>query len=175
MLIDSTWVSVGRLTSAHGIRGMFWVYSDTSPPENVFAYQPWVLVLGDRQQGMKIKDWRAQGKGWVVSLIGIEDRNTAETWVGAQVFVPRSVLPSLEEGDYYWSDLLDKRVRLQDGRDLGYVHAMMETGANDVLVVRGDEQSMDQRERLIPWLMDSVVRHVDLAGGYMVVDWDPDF
>ena len=62
------------------------------------------------------------------------------------------------------------RVSTTDGDDLGVVDHLLETGANDVLVVKSRE-----RDRLIPWLRDSVVKHVDLDAQHLVVDWDPEF
>jgi 16S rRNA processing protein RimM len=84
-------------------------------------------------------------------------------------------LPELEEGDYYWSDLIDLEVRTEAGQLLGVVHSLMETGSNDVLVVQGTAESLDRSERLIPWLPGSVVKNVDLAGRVITVDWDPGF
>lgn len=55
------------------------------------------------------------------------------------------------------------------------MHHLIETGSNDVLVVQASASSIDQRERLIPYLPEQVVRDVDLAAGQMVVDWDPEF
>jgi len=55
------------------------------------------------------------------------------------------------------------------GQTLGRVKSIIETGANDVLVVGGE------RERLIPFVLRKVVDHIDLAAGTMRVDWDPDF
>ncbi|UWN51421.1 Ribosome maturation factor RimM [Alcanivorax sp. ALC70] len=66
-------------------------------------------------------------------------------------------------------------MKLDDGRDLGRVHGLMETGANDVLVVRGDADSLDRQERLLPWTPGEVVRAVDLEAGELRVDWDPEF
>ena len=81
----------------------------------------------------------------------------------------------LEEDEFYWRDLIGLRVCHKDGRDLGKLTSMMETGANDVLVVRGDGSSIDTRERLIPWLPDDVVLNVDTAAGVITVDWDTEF
>ena len=84
-------------------------------------------------------------------------------------------MPQLEQGDYYWRDLIGLRVRTTEGVDLGKVTSLMETGANDVLVVRGDNHSLDRQERLIPWVPDEFVTEVNSADGFMVVDWDPEF
>ena len=75
-----------------------------------------------------------------------------------------------EDGEFYWTDLIGSRVVTTGGVDLGEIERMMETGANDVMVVRGGV------ERLIPFLFGSVVQSVDLdeGGGTVVVDWRPD-
>jgi 16S rRNA processing protein RimM len=84
-------------------------------------------------------------------------------------------LPDLEAGEYYWSQLENLLVYTESGVLLGRVSHLMETGANDVLVVKGTAESIDREQRLIPWLPDQVVKEVDLDSGLMRVDWDPDF
>jgi 16S rRNA processing protein RimM len=168
-------VEVGRVQAAYGIKGWVWVYSNTDPIANIFAYMPWYAQVGGVWQELRVSEWREQGKGLVMRLDGVIDRNGAESLKGLALWVNKSCLPELQEGDYYWSDLLDLSVFLEDGRLLGQVHSLMETGSNDVLVVRAASGSMDARERLIPWLPDRVVKQVDLAGRRIIVDWDPEF
>jgi 16S rRNA processing protein RimM len=167
---------VGRVVAVHGINGLVKVYSYTDPPENIFSYQPWYLSSEQGWEAAEIEGGRRQGKSLVVRLNGCTDRNQAEQdYIGREVAVARDALPPLAKGDYYWRDLIGLRVLLEDGRDIGRVGQLMETGANDVLVVRGDGESLDRRERLIPWLPEQVVRQVDLQAGRMTVDWDPEF
>ncbi len=168
-------VEVGRIQAAYGIKGWVWVYSATDPMTNLFDYTPWYAREGGVWREVRVAEWREQGKGLVMRLEGVTDRTPAEALKGLVLWAHRSCLPALSEGDYYWSDLLDMQVCLVDGRLLGTVHSLMETGANDVLVVRPAEGSLDSRERLLPWLPDRVVVSVDLAGKRIVVDWDPDF
>jgi len=168
-------VEVGRVQAAYGIKGWVWVYSNTDPITNVFAYMPWYARTDGVWRELHVAEWREQGKGLVMRLEGVTDRNGAESLKGLALWVSKSCLPELQEGDYYWSDLLDLSVVLEDGRLLGRVHSLMETGSNDVLVVRAAPGGLDARERLIPWLPDRVVRQVDLASRRIVVDWDPEF
>ncbi len=168
-------LTVGCLRAAHGLRGFLWVHSLTTPPENIFAYGPWFLRHGEDEKAVEVEQWRPQGKGWLVKLRGVDDRNASDLLVGWDVQVPHAALPELPEDEYYWSELIDMRVVTIAGVDLGTVHAMMETGANDVLVVRGDALSMDRRERLLPWLPGSVVHQVERGERRILVDWDPDF
>ena len=167
---------VGRIGAAHGIKGWVKVTSFTDPLDNILDYGPWILRGADGEKPVKVTAGRWQGKSLVVQLDGETDRTRAEAhYCGREILVPATVLPVLETGEYYWRDLIGLRVRHQDGRDLGKVSSLMETGSNDVLVVRGDGDSIDTRERLIPWLPDDVVLNVDTAAGVMTVDWDTEF
>lgn len=166
---------IGQIHAAYGLKGWVWVYSHTDPMANLFAYSPWYIREHGVFRQVKPVEWREQGKGLVMRLEGCADRNGAEALHGVDLWAPRASLPTLESGDYYWSDLADRAVYTVDGQCLGAVHAMMETGSNDVMVVRGNAGAVDRRERLIPWLPGSVVVSVDLAANRIVVDWDPEF
>lgn len=172
---DASHIKVGRISSPYGIKGMVWVYSDTSPMENIFSYRPWLMRRGGELHSVEVLSWRPQGKGLVARLKGCDDCNAAEALAGVDIYIARDALPTLEAGDYYWSDLEDRRVYATTGELLGRVYGLMETGANDVLVVRSCEGSIDDRERLIPWVLDQVVIQVDLAADRIEVDWDPEF
>lgn len=168
-------IAVGHIGTAHGIKGWVWVQARTEPHSNIFGYQPWYLKTREGFRKVKVLDWREQGKGLVAQLDVTPDRNAAELLRNIEIWVPKEALPILEEGDYYWSDLVDLEVRTESGQVLGAVHSLMETGSNDVLVVQGTADSLDRNERLIPWLPGQVVKNVDLAGRVITVDWDPEF
>ena len=114
-------------------------------------------------------DGRRHGKGLVAMLEGWENREAGRSLLGVQIAVDRSQLPALAPGEYYWADLIGLRVVNRNAVELGRVDSLMETGSNDVLVVR------DDRERLIPYVPGDVVLDIDLASGLIRVDWDPDF
>ncbi len=169
-------VIVGRIMAVHGIKGWVKVYSHTDPMENIFEYQPWYLSKGRDWEEVKLAGARPQGKGLVVAIDGIGDREqAARELVGREIAVSESLLPRSGDGEFYWLDLIGLRVVLPDGRDLGRVDRLMETGANDVLVVIGDANSLDRRERLLPWVPDDVIVDVALERGEIRVDWDPEF
>src|SRR5690554_1838604 len=113
-----------------------------------------------------------------ILLKGIDDRELARSYGGAEIRVPTELLPELPEGEFYWHQLEGLEVFTVDGECLGKVHHLLETGSNDVLVVHATASSIDQRERLIPYLPDlpdQVVKGVDLENSRIVVDWDPEF
>ena len=167
---EPRFVTLGRVSGAHGVQGWVRVQSDTDPRENIVGYSPWHLLRAGRREIWEVNAGQRQGKAVIAKLAGCNDRTTAETLVGAEITIPRAQLPSTQEpGEHYWADLIGLRVVTTDGVDLGRVDRLFETGANDVLVVQGE------RERLVPYIWGQVVREVDLDAGQMRVDWDPEF
>lgn len=171
-------VTVGRIGAVYGVRGWVRIQSFTAPPEQIFEYQPWWLRLPEGDRPVQVAASAVQGKRLVAQLQGVEDREQARHYAQVEIAVEEASLPDLEEGEYYWHQLEGLRVVSDyQGResDLGRVDRLMETGANDVLVVRGDRDSIDRRERLIPWLPEQTIKQVELAAGEILVDWDPEF
>ena len=162
-------VLLGKIVGVFGVEGWVKVHSYTEPRENLFRYRPWILRDGAGERTVEQARGRAQGQGLVAAIPGIEDRDAAAALIGTEIFVERTSLPPAKEGEYYWSDLEGLEVVLEDGRTLGRVSHLFSTGANDVLVVKGE------RERLLPYVTGDVVKSVELESGRIVVDWDPDF
>ncbi|MGB5201686.1 MAG: ribosome maturation factor RimM [Sedimenticolaceae bacterium] len=167
---EQRFVTLGRISGAHGIQGWVRVRSETSPRENIVGYSPWHLVRGGRREVWSVDAGHRQGKVVVAKLVGCDDRDGAEALIGAEVTVPREQLPeTTRPGEFYWADLIGLRVITLEGAELGRIVQLFETGANDVIVVQGE------RERLVPYVWQQVVRDVDFAAGEMRVDWDPEF
>lgn len=164
-------VLVGEIVAPFGVRGWVKVRTYTDSPENVLRYRPWLIECQGEGEAREIvpEEGRIHGPGVVVRLKGVDDRNAAERLSGTQVLVPREVLPAVGSGTYYWADLIGLRVMTDSGIELGVVSGLMETGANDVLIVKGD------RERLVPFVLGQYVTAVELDEGRLSVDWDPDF
>ncbi|MBZ0330247.1 ribosome maturation factor RimM [Halomonas sp. ANAO-440] len=172
-------VVLGKLTSPYGVKGWLKVYSHTSPMDGILEYPEWVLRQGTALTRHRLLQGRRHGKGLVALLEGVDGREAAEAMAGAEILLPKSALPGLPRGDYYWHQLEGLVVATREGEVLGRVSYLFETGANDVLVVKGDPEgeppAIDDRERLLPYLPDEVIVEVDLAAGTMTVDWDPAF
>ena len=115
-----------------------------------------------------------QGKGFVIKLAHCDDRTQAETYKHCVLAVDKDSLLSLPDNEYYWHQLQGLSVFGTDGQLLGSVSHLLETGANDVLVVKACQGSIDQRERLIPYRPE-FVQHIDLANSAIAVDWPIDF
>ncbi len=162
-------ISVGKISGVFGIKGWVKVFSFTDPRENILTYSPWLLKKGDQIKTVSVVEGQLQGKTIVAQLADIDDRNQAESLMGWDIFITQDQLPKSAKGEYYWSDLIGLQVETIDGIQLGVVNSLLETGANDVIIVQGE------RERVVPFLQGQTIIKVDLDAGKIIVDWDPDF
>ena len=163
-------ILVGRIHGAFGVRGELKLESFTEPKSAILRYQPWTLRDAQGQERvLEGARGRETNKGLVAVFPDIADRDAAEALRGSELWVPRSALPPPQPGQYYWVDLEGLRVENTEGADFGTVSHLFSTGANDVLVTRGD------RERMIPFLEPDYITSVDFDAGVVTVDWDADF
>ncbi len=162
-------ISVGKISGVFGIKGWVKVFSFTDPRENILTYSPWLLIKGDEIKSVTVVGGQLQGKTIVAQLNGINDRDQAASLMGWDIFITRDQLPKAAKGEYYWSQLIGLSVETVQGVQLGVIDSLLETGANDVIIVQGE------RERVIPFLQGQTVINVDLNAGRMIVDWDPEF
>jgi len=169
-------INLGKVSSVYGIKGWVKVYSYTDPMDQILDYQDWILEQDGKYRTVTVEAGRSHGKGMVAHIQGYNDREQAALLQGSLIYVYRDQLPDLEAGDYYWFQLVGLRVVTQDGHDLGKIQNMMSAGsANDVMIIKGDSQSIDQTERLVPYLLEKVVLDIDLEAKLVKVDWEPDY
>lgn len=170
---------VGRLAGSYGVQGWVKVHSFTEPMENLLGYSRVYIQRAGNWQPLAVEAGRVHGKGLIFKLDGVESPEQARALSGCELAVEIDALPELETGEFYWHQLIGLRVMIErEGAAplwIGVVDHLLETGANDVLVVAPCEGSLDQRERLLPYLPDDVILRVDLENGLVAVDWDPAF
>ncbi|WP_437883614.1 ribosome maturation factor RimM [Pseudomonas sp. LRF_L74] len=167
-------IVLGKITSVHGVRGEVKIYSFTDPIDNLLDYRQWTLRRdGETRQVEQVRG-RLQGKVLVAKLAGLDDREEARALAGFEICVSRSLLPALDDDEFYWYQLVGLKVIDQNGQLFGVIDHLMETGANDVIAVKPCAGSIDDRERLLPYTTQCVLK-VDLDAGEMHVDWDADF
>ncbi len=181
---DSVYLTVGKIGAPYGVRGWVKVQSFTDPLDNLLDYDPWYIhsrKTGSRgstsetssESATRIEapllEAKIHAKGIIARFDGCDDRDAALKMGGQEIAIHRDQLPEPEKGEYYWIDLEGLEVKTLENVSLGTVDHMEATGANDVLVVKGE------RERLIPYVMDHIVHEVDIEAGFIRVDWDPDF
>jgi len=159
---------MGRIVAPYGVQGWVKIQPFTEAPDGLFDYEHWWISAASGWQEADIDEARIHGKAIIAKPAGCEDRDAAFALKGREIAVARKDMPVAGENEYYWSDLIGLKVSNLQQIDFGKIADVFETGANDVLVVKGE------RERLIPFV-GQVIKEVDLAGGRMLVDWDADF
>ena len=162
-------INVGKISGVFGVKGRVKVFSFTDVRENILNYSPWLLKKDDETRQVDVINGNLQGKAVVAQLDGVNDRDQAGSLMGWDIFITPDQLPKTAKDEYYWSDLIGLHVETNLGIQLGVIEGLLETGANDVLIVKGD------RERVIPFLQGQTILNIDLDANRMVVDWDPDF
>jgi 16S rRNA processing protein RimM len=163
-------VIMGRVASAFGIRGWVKIQPFSEYVDSLLDYQTW--WLGPEHgpwREVKVIQCETHHKTLAAQFPDCPDRTAAEKLKGQLIAVPRSSLPRQIEGEYYWADLIGLRVVNQAGESLGTVTNLLETGANDVLVVRGESA-----EILIPFVA-SAVKQIDVPAKVIHVDWLADY
>ncbi len=167
---------LGKMGSAYGIRGWLKVFSSTEDAESIFDYQPWFIQRAGQWQLVELESWKRHNQDMIIKVKGIDDRDAAGLLTNCEIVVDSEQLPELDSGEYYWKDLMGCQVITTEGYELGKVVDMMETGSNDVMVVKANlKDAFGVQERLIPFLDEQVIKNVDLTTRTIKVDWDPGF
>ena len=164
---DGKKIYLGKITGVHGIKGWLKIQSFSSPPENILNYPQWIINNQGKEDFYSIEQGRKQKNKIVVKLEKINDRNTAESLINSKIQILRSDLPKLSNENYYWSDLVGLSVLNSEDKVIGKIESLIETGANDVMVVN---TSKDERI-LIPFVMHETIKEVNVELNYMKVDW----
>ena len=159
---------MGRIAAPFGIKGWIKVQPFSEDPGALMDFQSWRVGRGEQQTLFTVEAVQEHGNVLVAKLDGVDDRDTAYALRGQEVSVARSELPSPDENEYYWSDLIGLTAVNREGVILGQVDSLLESGAHDVLVIKG------KREHLIPFVA-AIVGKVDLEGATIEVDWGEDY
>ncbi|MEM7359244.1 MAG: ribosome maturation factor RimM [Pseudomonadota bacterium] len=166
-------VELGKIVGVWGVKGWVKLHSYTRNRGDIANYKTWWLKPAGRKaessapQEFQVLSCREQGKGIVAQLAGVTDPDQAQALHGWSIWIEQSQLPKLPAGQYYWQQLIGLQVINKEALNLGTVESVLETGANDVLVLKSPEGT----EVLIPY-GDPVVENIDLETGTMQVDWD---
>lgn len=159
---------MGRIAAPFGIKGWVKVQTFSDDPGALLEFDSWRIGRGEQQRDFAIAESQDHSNTLVAKLEGVNDRDQAFALRGLEVSVPREALQAPAEGEFYWADLIGLVAVNRQGVELGRVDSLMETGAHDVLVVKGS------KEHLIPFIA-AFVGTVDIAAGKIEVDWGEDY
>ncbi|MCA1978389.1 MAG: ribosome maturation factor RimM [Thiobacillus sp.] len=159
---------MGRVAAPFGVKGWVKLQPFSEDPGALMDFESWRIGRGEQQRHYTVEAVQDHGNALVAKLEGVDDRDAAYALRGQEISVAREALPPPEENAFYWSDLVGLTVVNLQGVELGKVDSLMETGAHDVLVVKG------RRVTLIPFVA-AIVGEVDLTRGTIVADWGEDW
>jgi 16S rRNA processing protein RimM len=158
-------VLIGKIVGTHGLKGT----SKIQPyAESLEIFKSGTALLVSSPDGSENRyeiDWiKPHSRGALLALKEITGCDQAKSLIGAELYIEKAELPKLEPGTYYWFDLIGVNVYTSDDRCIGSIDSIIETGANDVYIVKNAD-----KEILIPAL-ESVVRSIDIESKIMRVE-----
>jgi 16S rRNA processing protein RimM len=166
MSIDNNYIVIGKIGAPYGVKGWIKIVSFAESVSNILDYNPWYLEENKAWTSFKVSEAKAYGKGIVAKFAAFDSPETVRALTGKRIAIQRSQLAKLKKNEYYWTDLEGLTVINQDNKVFGKIIYLIETGSNDVLVVKGD------KEHAIPYLLDDVVISIDLNEKIMRVNWE---
>lgn len=170
MNTDSSLITMGRLGAPYGIKGWLWVYPETEYPDSLLEYAEWQIGNEGQWHPMTVEAAEMRPNGLVVKFVGIADRDEAAKLRSRFVAIPRTAFPEADDDEYYWTDLIGLTVVNLADEVLGRIDSLLETGANDIMVVIDEAGN----RRLIPFV-SAIVQSVDLQNRRIVADWGLDY
>ena len=172
-------LTLADIVGVYGIKGWVRLRVRLADPDLLLSLSDLTLIAAPEaprsaRQSVVIEALQVHGKGHIARLSGVADRTQAEAVRGHEIQVTAAHFPAAGDGEVYWRDLEGLEVWCtEDGLRslLGRVKTLLETGANDVLVVAPCEGSIDDREHLVPWIPDEVVTDINLPDCRIEVVW----
>ncbi|MCF7529736.1 ribosome maturation factor RimM [Neisseria lisongii] len=163
------WVAMGYIKGVFGIKGWLKIAANTEYSDSLLDYPEWQLRKDGKTLTVVLEAGKVMGDELQVKFEGIDDRDQAFSLRGYTIEIPRESFAPTEEDEYYWADLVGMTVNNKSGIVLGTVKNLMETGANDVLVVEGE-----YGQKLIPFV-SQYIENVDIGNHTITADWDLDY
>jgi 16S rRNA processing protein RimM len=146
-------ISIGRIINNHGLDGLVKFMPFTNIGEMVFGLDEITLYNPENKEFFmsRVEEVKPLNRFFVLKLSGLNSIEDAKKMMGFQIYVPYEDLPELGEDEYYMFQLMNSKVYYEDGEYIGVVEDVMETGSNDVIQIKGEE------EVLIPLIKDYIV------------------
>ncbi|UDG79255.1 Ribosome maturation factor RimM [Candidatus Ecksteinia adelgidicola] len=168
-------IIIGKIRSTYGIYGWLKIFSYTEIKKNIFNYQPWIICIEGTWKSIYLETWKYHKKNLVIKIQNIQNRNKAHLLTQCKIVITSKQLPHLTK-DFYWTDLIHCKVITIKGIFLGKVINMIETGSNDVMIVRSHMQNKNSiKEYLVPFLDKKVIKKINLITQIILVDWNVNF
>ena len=167
-------VTLGKFGATYGVRGWIKVFSLTEKKRSILEYRHWIIEHKSNLRFLEIEQSVYRNKLITVKIKDIDDRETANELTNTKISIKSDEIKKLKSGEFYWNQIINCVVFNIEGHRLGKVKNLIETGSNDVLVVESipEDGTSVIKQRLIPFIEDSVIKNIDLLKRLIDVDWD---
>ena len=172
MRSDDRKILLGKLGKPHGVKGFLYFHYYGESLKLLLSYE--FLYLEDSSQ-IKLERFFEKSNRLIVKFQNYNDRDSIESFRDKEVFIPKSELPELEDGEVYLYQLQGLIVKNLNDTILGEIKGSMGKKSNEVLIVHGCKESIDDKERLIPYIKQEFIKEISLEENYIIVDWPEDF
>ena len=167
------YIVVGKTLTAHGIKGWIAIKSYTHPEENIFKYDLYIKKK-DHFQKLDIVEHRIMSQKIVMKIESTDTINNAKEYFNYEIFTLKEDLPIAAVDEYYWHQLIGCKVFNENNLEIGLVDSIFPTKSNDVLVIKKSQQGSREKEILIPFIKDYIIK-VSKEENTIIVKWKSEF
>ena len=165
-------VLIGKLGKPHGIKGYIYFHYYGKDLSTLLNYEELIV---EQEKSFKLENTFKKSDRLIIKHEACNDRNLAEQLRNKEVYIHEENLPPLINGEYYLYQLEGLKVRNLENKILGVVQGSFGTKSNEVLIVQSTQESIDDKERLLPYIKPQVVKEISLEEGLLLVDWPDNF
>ena len=169
-MFDDDFIVIGKITSTHGVKGWISIESYSSNLEDIFSYKLY-LCKNDAFKLIDISDYKIMPKKIIAKIKNIDSIDSAQAFLDCKIYTKSNQLCKLNEGEYYWNDLIGCLVYSNEKHLLGKVTSIIRNFSSDILVIKNNE---NKEEILIPFIND-FLSEVNLKEKIIKVDWKNDY
>ena len=165
-------ILLGKLGKPHGVKGYLYFHYYGDDVNNLDSYDSFQTEDG---LNLKLEKKFEKSDRLIIKFESFNDRNSIENLRNKDIYILEADMPELDPGEYYLYQLEGLAVLNLQGVNLGKVDGILGTKSNEVLVVESTIASIDDKQRLIPYLKPQVVKNIELEESVIIVDWPEDF
>ena len=162
-LLDTEKILIAKIQAHQGLNGWLKVYSYSESKKKFANYKHFFVMNNESYTCLDIED-TVINKSIKIKFKIFNSREDSDQYIGNNLYVDREQLDVLEDNQYYWNDLIGLNVYLDDGKKVGVLGEIIETGSNDVLVIKGD------KEILVPYIIGESVKKVMIEEKKIIID-----
>ena len=160
---DSEKILIAKIQAHQGLNGWLKIYSYSESIEKFSKYKYFFVLNNKKYIRLDVED-SLINKSIKIKFKNFNSREDSNDYIGKDIYISKDQLDKLKENQFYWNDLIGLNVYLDNEEKIGVVADMIETGSNDVLVIKGDN------EILIPYIFGESVKNVIIEENKIIID-----